>query len=95
MNALKPCVSFLIPNPNGTGIIVNNAAIYSMEPRDFLELSESERAFVTWYTRDAQENSLEGMVIQTENHDGIDHTLDIPQEYICKRFMIGIRALAS
>lgn len=95
MDALKPCVCFFIPNPNGDGIIVDNAKIFAIQLNDFLELSESERAFVAWYTRDSLNSWLDnGLIIQTENHGGPDKVLDIPQEYICERFMTAIRALS-
>jgi hypothetical protein len=87
-------ISFFIENPSGPGIIVDNAVMFGIQPREYFELSQYERAFVSWYVNDFNTNGLEVLRLQVETNNDFDPTLDIPQETICKIFMENIYSQA-
>jgi hypothetical protein len=85
-------ISFFISNPKGSGVIVDNSIIFSIQPKEFQEFSLWEQRFVQWY-KDETEVGL--LIIHVEGNnksldDSKDPTLDLPQEDLCREFMTMI-----
>lgn len=88
-------IRIFIPNPHGPGVIVDNATIFGMSPKQFLSLSKVEREFVVWYTnRPLDEDALITILVESDEKDE-DRTLNIPQQYLCMLFLKGIQMTSN
>lgn len=86
-------ISFFIANPNGAGVIVDNAVMFSITLEDYRHFSECEKDFVRWYLNETNKGLLVLHVNgKSTSFDSFDTTLDIPQETLCKELIRMIRA---
>ncbi len=72
-------ISFFIVSPfEHSGIIIDNSVIFGITVQQFIQLSENEKEFISWYLNEQQLEGLDSIQIT-----GNSSLADMSQEDIC------------